>query len=138
MYRLWLPICLLGGLCLGTPVFGQWSFVRGDANGDGAVDVADAISSLSYLFQAGALDCLDAGDTNDDGEFDVAERHYEKALEIAAAIAPDGDLMVETCWRFAELLAAQGRTRECREHVLRAELLCERNADRRGPPRYRT
>ncbi len=65
------------------------------------------------------------------GEYETAERHYSRALEIAASIAPDGDLMVETCWRYAELLATLGRTEPCREHVLRAELLCERNADRR-------
>lgn len=67
----------------------------------------------------------------DVGAVDAAEQHYLKALDIAASIAPDGDLMVETCWRYAELLAREGRTDECREHVLRAERLCERSADRR-------
>ena len=47
--------------CLGT------RFVRGDSNGDGAIDIADAIAVLSYLFAGGrALDCDDAADVNDD------------------------------------------------------------------------
>jgi DNA-binding NtrC family response regulator/Flp pilus assembly protein TadD len=68
---------------------------------------------------------------SDVGAVDAAEQHYLEAMEIAASIAPDGDLMVETSWRYAELLAREGRTDECREHVLRAERLCERSADRR-------
>lgn len=50
------------------------TFMRGDANRDGAVDLADAISILGSLFSsAGPLECPDAGDTNDDGEFNVAD-----------------------------------------------------------------
>jgi hypothetical protein len=42
-------------------------FVRGDANQDGRVDVADAISIISFLFVYGAQPrCLDAADVNDD------------------------------------------------------------------------
>ncbi|MFQ5600419.1 MAG: sigma 54-interacting transcriptional regulator [Candidatus Krumholzibacteriia bacterium] len=67
----------------------------------------------------------------DTGDLATAEEHYEKALETAATIAPDGDLMVETCWRYGELLAVQRRVEECRDHVTRAEALCEANRDRR-------
>lgn len=43
-------------------------FVRGDADGDGSVSaIADGIWLLAYLFNSGPLDCLDAGDVNDDG-----------------------------------------------------------------------
>ncbi|HIE81502.1 MAG TPA: hypothetical protein EYQ07_03070 [Candidatus Poseidoniales archaeon] len=48
-------------------------FVRGDVNSDGALDIADAISSLDYLFGAVALSCQDAADTNDDGRLDIAD-----------------------------------------------------------------
>ncbi len=49
-------------------------FLRGDANEDGLVDLADAISSLEYLFlDAGPMSCLDALDVNDDGETNIAD-----------------------------------------------------------------
>ncbi len=49
-------------------------FVRGDPNADNAVDIADAIFTLSYLFAAGpAPSCLDAADANDDGAVDLAD-----------------------------------------------------------------
>ena len=67
----------------------------------------------------------------DVGAEERAETHYRAALETAAAIAPDGDLMVESSWRYAELLAVQGRVEECRVLVERAEALCARSADRR-------
>ena len=49
-------------------------FLRGDANGDYGVDVADAVSILGYLFADGsAPSCLDALDANDDGLADIAD-----------------------------------------------------------------
>lgn len=48
-------------------------FVRGDSSGDGAVDLADAVSALFHLFLGGASDCLDSLDTNDDGAVDLAD-----------------------------------------------------------------
>jgi hypothetical protein len=49
-------------------------FVRTDPNGDGAVDIADAIFTLSFLFAGGtAPSCLDAADANDDGAVDSAD-----------------------------------------------------------------
>jgi hypothetical protein len=49
-------------------------FVRGDANADGTVDLADAIAVLGRLF-AGALPppCGDAADANDDGTLDLSD-----------------------------------------------------------------
>jgi len=50
------------------------AFVRGDANQDARIDIADAITVLGYLFSgAGALPCMDAGDVNDDEKVDVAD-----------------------------------------------------------------
>jgi len=70
----------------GSPVGPVWSsetpfvatppspFVRGDANDDGALDLADAIATLGHLF-AGAPPprCRDAADANDDGSLDISD-----------------------------------------------------------------
>ena len=53
----------------GTP-----SFRRGDANGDGTVDISDALRTLAYLFGEGRTPaCLDAADANDDTTVDIAD-----------------------------------------------------------------
>jgi len=51
------------------------TWLRGDANGDGAVvPIADAITILSQLFTGGAPSaCLDAADVNGDGASDIAD-----------------------------------------------------------------
>ncbi|MCA8960800.1 MAG: hypothetical protein KDC38_09815 [Planctomycetes bacterium] len=52
-------------------------FIRGDANGDGTLDVADVISMLSFLFQGGELlVCETALDGNDSGDVNVADAIY--------------------------------------------------------------
>ncbi|MBI4603354.1 MAG: hypothetical protein HY721_15490 [Planctomycetes bacterium] len=51
----------------------QGAFVRGDATGDGAVDIADPIRTLSYLFLADRIACLAAADSNDDDQVDIAD-----------------------------------------------------------------
>jgi len=56
------------GLTIGASVF-----LRGDANGDGARDISDAVSILQYLFGGSELDCPDAADTNDDGVLNIAD-----------------------------------------------------------------
>ncbi len=49
-------------------------FVRGDGNGDGKVDLADAIAVLAYLFAGGPEGgCRDAADANDDGRRDLSD-----------------------------------------------------------------
>ena len=55
-------------------------FKRGDANASNAIDIADAISVLAYLFgsaddpsKAKVAQCLDAADANDDGTVDIAD-----------------------------------------------------------------
>ncbi len=49
-------------------------FSRADSNGDGAVDVADALNTLNYLFLGGENPyCFDAADANDDGAIDVTD-----------------------------------------------------------------
>jgi hypothetical protein len=49
------------------------SFVRGDANGDGVVEIADAIKMLQELFGQTERNCADASDANDDGTNDLAD-----------------------------------------------------------------
>ncbi len=50
------------------------SYRRGDANGDGSVDLADAVSTLGCLFLgARCSQCPDAADTNDDGQVDLGD-----------------------------------------------------------------
>jgi len=49
-------------------------FLRGDANGQSGIDLADAIFILNYLFADGpAPGCLDAADTNDDSRLDIGD-----------------------------------------------------------------
>jgi hypothetical protein len=49
-------------------------FIRGDANGDRAVEMSDAVTTLGYLFLGTeALYCPDAADANDDGILNVAD-----------------------------------------------------------------
>jgi hypothetical protein len=66
---------------------GQWSlpasfvvvpaYVCGDGNGDGAVDVGDAVYIINYVFKGGpAPEILDAGDANADGLCDVGDAVY--------------------------------------------------------------
>jgi hypothetical protein len=50
------------------------TFLRGDANLDDKLDIADPVTVLGYLYLGTAsLSCLDAADGNDDGELDIAD-----------------------------------------------------------------
>lgn len=49
-------------------------FIRGDASGNGATDLSDAIFILEHLFRGGtAPPCRDAADANDDGKIDISD-----------------------------------------------------------------
>jgi hypothetical protein len=53
---------------------GETSFRRGDANGDGAIDLVDPILTLAFLFSgASAPPCLDAADSDDSGSVEVSD-----------------------------------------------------------------
>lgn len=55
----------------------EWSFRRGDANADGAINVSDAIATFGWLFLGGATPtCVDACDSNDDGEVNLTDGVY--------------------------------------------------------------
>ena len=49
-------------------------FLRGDSNGDLALDISDAIQTLRWLF-VGAEEpkCMDSADANDDGVVDLSD-----------------------------------------------------------------
>jgi hypothetical protein len=50
------------------------AFRRGDANGDGLVDLSDAVFTLRYLFMGGGSgSCLKALDSNDDGAVNITD-----------------------------------------------------------------
>lgn len=53
-------------------------FTRGDATGDGKVNMSDVVSLLDYLFKGGdEPDCHDAADATDDGLIDISDALYE-------------------------------------------------------------
>lgn len=52
---------------------GDDTFRRGDCSSDGQLNIGDAVCILAYLFQAGAVECLDALDANDDSAVDLAD-----------------------------------------------------------------
>ena len=51
----------------------QADFIRGDTNGDLAVNVLDAIATVLFLFQGLPLSCPDAGDFDDSGVINVTD-----------------------------------------------------------------
>ncbi|MBN1421573.1 MAG: hypothetical protein JXP34_22560 [Planctomycetes bacterium] len=56
------------------PSPGGGPFLRGDANADGIIVIADPVYILNDLFASGpAPPCLDAADTNDDGVLDLGD-----------------------------------------------------------------
>lgn len=56
---------------------GGQAFVRGEANGDGTLDIADVLFIADYLFAAGdAPTCPDAADVNDSGDLDISDALY--------------------------------------------------------------
>ena len=71
------------------------SFVRGDVNSDGKMDIADPINVVNYLFRKGpAPACADSADANDDANIDVTDimlmiNHQFQAGEAPAAPFPD-------------------------------------------------
>ena len=73
---------LLANACLRPSEEVRHKFLRGDANSDGRVNLADAIMITAYLF-AGRREpeCLDAADTNDSAS--PGNRH---SIDIADAV----------------------------------------------------
>jgi hypothetical protein len=59
---------------IAKPVEGAIPFRRGDANGDGEVNISDPVNILLWRFSSGdEPDCLDAADVNDDEKHDITD-----------------------------------------------------------------
>ncbi|MGE3166534.1 MAG: prolyl oligopeptidase family serine peptidase [Planctomycetota bacterium] len=87
-------------------------FRRGDANGDGIVDIADPVFTLLYLFGAGpAASCQASADVNDDALIDISDPISELSYLFAMGPAPP----------------APG-PEQCGPGTLPTELSCERPA----------
>ena len=72
-----------------TPDECEPSFRRGDANEDGAVDIADAIFMLYTLMLNGPESgCADATDSNDSGSHDIADAVFILSYQFAGGDAP--------------------------------------------------
>ena len=74
-----------------TLVIADPIFSRGDCNGDGGFNIADAIFLLGFLFPVGpptTLSCDDACDANDDGGLNIAD-----AIRALEALFPGGTPM---------------------------------------------
>ncbi len=67
-------------------------FLRGDANQDGRVNIGDAVVQILHIFGSDvALECLDAADSNDDGQVDVSDPlRTLTALFFAATLPSPG------------------------------------------------
>ncbi|MBI4605745.1 MAG: hypothetical protein HY721_27580 [Planctomycetes bacterium] len=72
------------------------SFRRADANGDGALNLSDAVFTLGGLFLGTEQpSCLDAADSNDDGRVDLSDAvHGLSYLFLGGAAPPDPGPMV--------------------------------------------
>lgn len=73
-------------------VLDEPTFVRGDCNEDGFVDIADGVEVARVVFQGAAVACRDACDANDDGGVDVSDVLFvlTVALGSGASFPPPG------------------------------------------------
>jgi hypothetical protein len=70
------------GVDMGAYEFGDCGppvrFKRGKVEGTGDIEITDVIVTFSYLFRGEVeLSCLDAADSNDDGQLNIADPIYD-------------------------------------------------------------
>ena len=65
----------IGYLPYALPALEQ-GFLRGEASGDGSIDITDAVKILSYLFAGTGITCASSADGNDDGTVDITDAIY--------------------------------------------------------------
>lgn len=68
-------------------------FRRGDVNGDGVVDLGDAIGTLGALFGGVATGCSDSLDANDDGSLDVADAVFLLSYLFSSGSSPSAPFL---------------------------------------------
>ena len=77
-------------LLLRVAVLPQAAFLRGDANGDGGVDLTDALSIIFFLFEGLEGICEEAGNSNDDVHLDLTDAIFTLGrLFLVPAPFPD-------------------------------------------------
>lgn len=64
-------------------------FVRGDTNGDGLLQMDDALLLLEYLFEDEEVGCRDAADANDDGIEDISDAFRVLGYLFEGQVAPE-------------------------------------------------
>jgi len=64
------------------------SYIRGDANADGLLDISDPVSILSALFGGGAYPCEAGAEVNGDTQVDIADPVYLLAHLFAGGAGP--------------------------------------------------
>ncbi len=64
-------------------------FIRGDANGDGMVELSDALRILFIEFVGMASDCLDAADADDNRIVEVADAIHVLSYLFRSGEPPD-------------------------------------------------
>jgi hypothetical protein len=70
-------------------------FLRGEATGDGSIDISDAVKILSYLFAGTGIGCSKSADSNDDGTVDITDAIYLLTWLFSAGNQPPPP--VDTC-----------------------------------------
>jgi hypothetical protein len=81
-----------------TIEYPEQPFVRGDAGGDGVVDVADAVAILAYLFTGGPPPVpLEAGDVWGDGPVDIADAIGLLLYLFSGGVPPASPFPVAGC-----------------------------------------
>jgi hypothetical protein len=77
--------CAFACVCLGNCT----QFLRGDANGDARVDIADAVWTVRAVFSPiGDTGCQDASDANDDDLVDVSDAVFLIAYQFRGGAQP--------------------------------------------------
>lgn len=83
-----LPFGMIGSVTvMGSVVLDE--FIRGDCNGDGAYNIADAVSGLDALFGGGDAQCVDSCDVNDDGSFNIADVVFQLSNLFSGGMDPN-------------------------------------------------
>ncbi|MFN0060786.1 MAG: carboxypeptidase regulatory-like domain-containing protein [Planctomycetota bacterium] len=112
-------ICALTLLSSRDTAVADWTFVRGDANGDGVIQISDPIHLLTYLFQGGAaVSCYDAFDLNDSGAIDIADAIYSLSFQFSAGLPPPSPFPVCGMDPTPDALSCDGPLSTCPEDPL--------------------